>query len=51
MALSARQLDKTALDLVEQRRRQRAEIATLIVDRPNVRPWPNKAIAFRYDDP
>ena len=51
MSLAARQPDKATLHLFEQGRRQRAVVAAIRVERPDVRPWPGKAVAFRQHNP
>ena len=49
--LAARDGDEAALDLVEQSRWQRAVIAAGAVERPDIRPRPDKPIAFGEDNP
>src|SRR5690606_25898819 len=51
VTLASRQINKTALDLVEQRRWQRTVISRLTVEWPDARARPDKAIALRQDDP
>jgi len=51
VTLGAGQLDEPAFDLGKQRGRQRAVVARVSVERPDIRSWPNKPVAFGQDDP
>ncbi len=51
VASAFRELDKTTLNLFKQGRRQWPVISALAVNRANVGPWPDEAIAFGQHDP
>lgn len=51
VALCPRQFDEPAFDLFKQRRWQCPVVAAFLVDRPDVRSRPDKAVAFGQNNP